>query len=363
MIIEIDPLDTLFFRDGKPFSMGEETWADGVFPPFPSVIYGALRTAYFANHIKDIGKANTAEDPTKDLEPEKGLRIRGIYLKHGEHFYVPLPLDCVREKNGEKDKAFVLQTTKINANASCNCTTEYILTDNKEVENIEGAILRISVLQDYLKDEADSKFSIKMFSDLLLTESKIGIGRNDQTHSSEENRLYRVGMRRLEDSFYNKLKIIVEFDFERLDDFPSEGILKLGGENKAAAYQKINEDISVCEPKIEGQKFKLYLLTPALFKKGWIPEWLDGQTLNGTYNGIKLRLLTASIGKYISIGGFDMEAKKPKPMRKAVPAGSVYYFEFEGDKGEVIKHFHKESLSEYDTKKEGYGISFVGGVK
>ena len=49
MIIQIDPLDTLFFRNGKPFTMGEETWADAVFPPYPSVVYGALRSAYFSN--------------------------------------------------------------------------------------------------------------------------------------------------------------------------------------------------------------------------------------------------------------------------------------------------------------------------
>ncbi len=352
MIIEIDPLDTLLFRDGKPFSMGEEDWADGIFPPFPSVIYGALRTAYFASHIEKIGKANTGKD-----DPTNDLRIRGIYLKHGEDIYVPLPLDCVREKGGEEDKAFVLQMAKINGNVSCNCPTEYILKDNKEVENIEGGILRISVLEDYLQNETDSKFSIKMFSDLLLTESKIGIGRNNQTHSSDESRLYRVGMIRL-----NNIKILVDFD--GLDDFPSEGVLKLGGENKAAAHQKSDEDVSVCEPEIKGDKFKLYLLTPAFFKKGWIPDWLDDKAFNGTYKGIKLRLLTASIGKYISIGGFDMKERKPKRMRKAVPAGSVYYFGFEGDKEKVIECFHKKSLSEYDnTQKEGYGITFVGGVK
>ena len=32
MIIEMNPLDTLFFRDGKPFSMGDETWADAIRP-------------------------------------------------------------------------------------------------------------------------------------------------------------------------------------------------------------------------------------------------------------------------------------------------------------------------------------------
>ena len=49
MRIRIKALDTLFFRDGKPFTSGEETWADGTFPPYPSVLYGALRTWFITN--------------------------------------------------------------------------------------------------------------------------------------------------------------------------------------------------------------------------------------------------------------------------------------------------------------------------
>lgn len=43
----MEAFDTLFFRDGKPFSMGDDVWANGVFPPYPSTLYGALRASYF----------------------------------------------------------------------------------------------------------------------------------------------------------------------------------------------------------------------------------------------------------------------------------------------------------------------------
>ena len=35
-IIEIEALDTLFFRDGKPFTMGQDTVGESIFPPHPS---------------------------------------------------------------------------------------------------------------------------------------------------------------------------------------------------------------------------------------------------------------------------------------------------------------------------------------
>ena len=40
----IDPLDLLLFREAKPFSPGEGSWAKGLFPPLPSTVFQALRS-------------------------------------------------------------------------------------------------------------------------------------------------------------------------------------------------------------------------------------------------------------------------------------------------------------------------------
>ncbi|MDY6993910.1 MAG: type III-B CRISPR module-associated Cmr3 family protein, partial [Pseudomonadota bacterium] len=96
MNIRIRPLDTFFFRDGKPFSSGQETWADGVFPPSPSTLYGALRAIYFSHHPEQFKKANTVEDPSLNL------KIKGIFLEIGEQRYLPLPNDCVVTKEGNE---------------------------------------------------------------------------------------------------------------------------------------------------------------------------------------------------------------------------------------------------------------------
>lgn len=364
MIIEIEPLDTLFFRDGKPFSMGEEVWADGIFPPSPSVIYGALRSAYFANNINELDKANDEScDPTKDL------KITGIYYRFEYANYLPLPLDLVQKKFRSKDEKNLEQINKIYKLVSLTCSQDKsfysslnmpaILRHNEEVESIEDGIIECPHFETYLTGFTEG-FECKRLSDLIEREPKRGIGRENSTHSADEGKIYRVGMQRL-----NGLKIIVEFEGLKIDE---EGFLKLGGEGKAISYKQSNK---VCEgnPKINGNRFKLYLSTPAIFENGWIPGWLKEETAKdgtklfaGTYEGIRLQLLTAAVGKPTSIGGFDMKVKKPKPMRKAVPAGSVYYFEFEGcDVEKVIKTFDKKSISDFNSK-EGFGIGFVGGV-
>ena len=53
----------------------------------------------------------------------------------------------------------------------------------------------------------------------------------------------------------------------------------------------------------------------------------------------------------------------PKPMKRAVPAGSVYYFETKVSFEKVLELFHGQSLSD-DRKQEGFGLSYIaGGIK
>ena len=85
--------DTLFFRDGRPFTMGEDTYAEGgTFPPSPSVLFGALCSAF------------TSENPNI----WQNLTIKGFCLKssNDKHQWFPLPKDIVvtKKKNVEKLK-------------------------------------------------------------------------------------------------------------------------------------------------------------------------------------------------------------------------------------------------------------------
>ncbi|MDK2836502.1 MAG: CRISPR-associated protein Cmr3 [Thermosediminibacterales bacterium] len=362
MFIKIEALDTLFFRDGRPFTMGSETWANGIFPPPPSVIYGALRSAYFAENIDELHKAKTEEDPTRNL------KINGIFLNIGESIYYPLPLDCVKHKKSEEDKcAFMLSLDDNNVISSC--LTQMLLKspDNREVETVEGGILDSISFEDYLSLRGKN-FFYKKISEYVLLEAKIGIGKNKQTLTTdvENGRLHRVGMNRLASRMgtgreTETLSLVVDFTGLRL---PERGFLRLGGEGKAAFYNRIEDLDIVKSAGLKGKRFKLVLTTPAIFERGWMPRWINRERLKGEYEGIKLKLLTAAVGKYLSIGGFDIKDKKPKPMRRAVPTGSVYYFELfnERDMAKVADVFNYKSISDYN-REEGYGVAFVGGVE
>lgn len=348
MRVEITPIDTLFFRDGKPFTMGTDTWGSGIFPPYPSMVYGALRSLYFSHHIEQLNKANTSEDPTVHL------KIKGLYLKNENSFLFPVPLDCVETVN--ERKTLVLELKKIEF--LCNCPSEYMLIHgiSEKVKNPENGWLSFDNLVNYLNGDYE-KLSYRSLSDFVKEEPKIGIGRNNFTKSVEEGMLYRIGTKRLINT-----SIIV--DIEGLS-LPESGLMKIGGEGRPARF-KCFKDCNIPAPtSINKKLIKLYLLTPAIFNKGWLPDSIDENNLTGEINGIKVKLLTSAIGKPLYIGGFDIKSGKPKQMKKAVPSGSIYIFEVLDEVSEEdIKALHNTSISDGEEyKKQGFGIVYLANIK
>jgi len=371
-MIELDALDTLFFRDGKPFSMGEDTWAESLFPPPPSVIYGALRTAYFSEDINNLAAANTENDPTQNLT------IKNICYKFSNqtNLYYPAPLDMVestektkgakrkelREKSHSVEKLEL--TDSANRYSSLNPKYHILLHKTKEVEPVESGFLEKSSLESYLQFGLASK--VMKLSDLIISEPKVGIGRNNDTHTTNDTgMLYRVGQKRpAMVRQQGKMNIVVEFESKNIF-FPERGIMRLGGEGKTISYQNLGHseiDISSLRSS-ESNRFKLYLLTPAVFDQGWLASWME----QGEYDGVQFKFLGAAVGKPILIGGFDMKAGRPKAMRKAAPAGSVYFFELKNGTVKsnftnLTQAFHKKSLSNKNlsNRNEGLGITFLG---
>lgn len=355
MIIEIEAHDTLFFRDGKPFTMGEDVWANGNFPPSPSVIYGALRAIYFGNNTKELSKANTKDDPTNNLN------IKSIYFKFDNNSYLPAPLDIVKTKD-KNDEFCFLNLKENDSKFISSIKTKYILSSDKNVENIENGLISInSFNQDFIKGERSNSTSkyFKKLSEFVELEPKTGIGRNKDTLTTREGNIYRVAMMRIK-----KLKIVV--DFENLE-IPDNGIIRLGGEGKTASYRSIESKIIIDADKIQIREnliFCLYLSTPAIFKNGCLPDWIDPSTLEVNKSDFDIEFLTVMMGKTQFIGGFDIVNNKPKPMKKAVSSGTVYYFQAksQSDFKKFLDKFHGKSISE-ELSEQGFGISYIGVIK
>ncbi|MGQ9609370.1 MAG: type III-B CRISPR module-associated protein Cmr3 [bacterium] len=356
MKIFIKPNDTLFFRDGKPFTMGEQTEGSGIFPPFPPTVYGAIRAKYIAEKggLKKFLNGEMRSEIGTDKE-KGAFRIKNILISNNNNTLYPAPRDIVRSSHDGNihrlvKKENILISPMINLNLLWSCV------DGKVEYNEKDYITQDSIIS-YLEGK-DKDLIVINQSNFVVNEPKVGIGRNPKTRTSEESKLYRISMYRLKDGY----GLLV--DFEGIE-ISSSGLIRLGGEGKTANYTVTNNEFSINTKLISEyidreRQFKLYLASPTIFKNGWVPDQLDTKTMIWNYKNLKLRLITTAIGKPINIGGWDIVSNAPKVMRRAVPSGSVYYFELiDGSGAEVLKELNCQNISDF-LPEEGFGYCLIG---
>lgn len=355
MQIDIRPFDTLFFRDGKPFSQGEEVWANGLFPPPPSVLYGALRTAYFSRYLSDLPQAGTAQDPSAELS------IQSMFLHKAGKAYVPCPYDVVARKGSED--IGMLEMHDFSGVASSLPLPNALCPPAGFAPAIPLGGKYYIPLEEFLRylQHANLPEQVCKMENFVVREPKIGLTRSIQTGSAEEGKLYRVEL------FRPKSDVGILLDWSATNGakftLPSEGFFNMGGEAKSVWYTSSSKQVEVALPTLEGNLFKVVLCTPALFERGWLPTGIDPYTLRGQWRGHSVEVLAAALDRPTHLGGFDMKLNRPKAMRRAVPAGAVYYLKTESeDLSAVLQAFHGQCLSEFDLDRQGFGLAYVGKV-
>lgn len=417
MWIEIKPLDVLFFRDAYPFSAGEAHRARTQFPPLPTTIQGAIRTATLAPQLASLGASfadynatdsngNETADASEleQLRSELGdattygqLRLRGPFLvaSAGETpatLWFPTPLDVLVE-NGT-GKQIVLQPapdafpgTQWNAPkpASSGFPTPLVAVGERPQEP-KFRYVHLEQLNNYLQRKDLGAISKKeqreQQEELNFTEQRFGIQIDRKTGTVAPHMLYTAEVIRLKAGDTLLLKV-------ECPHFPSQGLLWLGGEGRAVRYESIEpaEDsrLESFHSLIDGPirddlrqqvektgRFKLYLVKPAIFRNGWLPDFIDPNTLElnpdayPALQGVQFRLVSASVGKPFPVGGWDLAAHVPKSMFKAVPAGSTYYFELmAGEADAIFDAFHFQPLVSNasegsELRKLGFGLTLIG---
>lgn len=355
MTIEINAFDTLFFKDSKPFSMGEDVWASGIFPPAPSVFYGMIQSTYAAEN-------NIA--PKDILDATRNLVINSIFLKLNDDLLLPFPADTFAVD--EKQVAFHLQkaqrlqvrNNQLSSSLSGKGFPKILHANtHKKIKDYFGkAFLTMESYNEYANGSNEIYFY--KLNDFLSLEAKVGIGKELATNTTSEGKFYRVGMIRPATIAGNgqryKLSFVINFEGIKLSD--ESKLLRLGAEYKAAFFNSIKKP-QIPIPEIKSEYLCMYLSTPALFKNGSIPDFLNSKN----FEGIDLELISCAIGKPVYLGGFDMVKRYPKPMRRAVPAGSVYYLRSK-QANLLAQKLHNTSISEFDCSKIGFGNVLIGSL-
>jgi CRISPR-associated protein Cmr3 len=324
MYLFLEAIDVWLFRDGRPFDARSDHRAESLFPPFPSVMQGAIRSHHLVVKNVDLRDSKQIESAVGTTDDYKTLRLRGPFLakKEGEKVirYLPVPAHAVPGKDGyialtPRDQPDIVKTS---------APTPMLLLSNEEPQKKEfGQWLREDRLRELSKLGAKSVVTGELETNLFAREPRLGIARDDARRTTEEGALYEVEFIRP----HNDIGLFVEV--EGYDGWPQTGIMRIGGEGRGARFEEVKAEPWPVPSGSLPKRFLIYFATPTYFAQGWQPD-----SWRRFFEG-EVTLQTAAVNRFQSLGGFDWakdpkDPKAHKPARRYVPAGAVYFFTSDG---------------------------------
>lgn len=295
--------------------MDSESWSEGIFPPHPATVYGFLRSVYFEINMDDFSKANTSEDPTSNLRVHEFNLVRKNERTQAFEKIFPVPAALIK-----KDDATHCPSLKEYKGHS-NYPFSHILSTDMEGKYESYKTLDYiteTQLDTFLKGSKKSMATIPLHK-WLLTEERLGIAKDISTGVTKDGHLYRMqftnGWYKDKDENYS-LHFHVCFSGLELPEVHSR---RLGGEAKLARLEKImpQDTLQGAGELLHHEVDLLYLTSPAIVG--------SLEKLKADFRANNLEILAIANLKNHAIGGWDIQEKKPKPMRSALPAGSVLY--------------------------------------
>lgn len=338
----LEPVDVWLFRDGRPFSAGEEHLARSLFPPSPLTVQGALRSLILGHDRVSWEEYRTqASSEARDLGQKIGypagpgrqaslgsFSMAGPFVaryKRGRvERYTPLPADVVQ--HAEQGYYFALQPAKgppFKADWPMNGLFPLWPGPTEDIESLKsGGWLSEQALDNYFQG---LYFSPLASESLFGGEPRFGIALDYSTRTPVKHMLYQAEFVRPDSTPNEEVGLLVRLDGVKLPS--DEGVMAMGGEAKGARY-RILKDSDVIAGAGVGQptsRLKIVFLTPAWFSDGWQP--VDGNAGWSRLLGNSVRLVAVATGRPQHIGGWDLAENWHKSMAAYVPAGSVYFFE------------------------------------
>lgn len=365
--LRLDPLDVLFFRDGRPF--GAANRVEGGLPN-PQTLAGAVRTAMLGHYgmrgadFKDfhsrMQKGATAVEALAEIRPEAAwvgsTRFRGpwIGLKVGKDRVEPLlpqPMTTVKPKD-ETGKVF-LRSKPLDEGVLPGWDGPLLPLWKKGRPDGKATrgLLTLTALRSFLQGDDVSLEQLYKPDELFGHDNRVGIAVNKDTLTSEEGQIYGIRMLALKpaaglkDETRAEAPVCLYAEMQPGAGAPAElpglGLLPLGGEGRYVGVKSVKAQAWPTAGAVQGRSL-LYLATPAVFP--------GGGTLPSV-NGLTVKAAASSAPSAVS--GWDVAANGPRPTRFAIPAGAVYFVEAAGPDFDSL-------CSDAALAQEGWGFALQG---
>jgi CRISPR-associated protein Cmr3 len=343
---KIEPLDTLLFREAKPFSPGEGAWAKGMFPPMPNAVFQALRSTLGKNHppLEFIGPFLLEETPQGDElwlpTPKDLLCVTTTDNDNHKDFHDWKRLVCLQALNNQNNQSSEWEYISYGSSSLSSDIMPMVPPWNKN-EFISGRPkpwIKASALIRYLQGEDltnpddfhDDPWSVQVLPHIHMKPGERQV-------KDEDGYFTEVAIR-----LHSNWKLVAAMNVNL-----ESSVVRLGGEGHRALVSSIeipdwNQIENFRQPS-KTSNTKAYLLTPGLGE--------SSDCVYGAYpDSWRQYLLSCATDKAILWGGKSSQTNTPMlPQRAFVPPGTVYLFKDSNDIGRVLPSHYFQSEMEQNT--------------
>jgi CRISPR-associated protein Cmr3 len=393
--LQLSPVDAWFFRDGRPYNASESNQTDVVslFPPPATTLVGAIRAALARSKGWD-GRSNWDNNKTlaevlgKSFDDLGALSFRGPWLVRSEdncktEFLFPMPLHVLGELRAKTPEEQARENIESSEDDALLWEPHCLLTPPGHTSLCDLGDVRLPVphqktanglkepsslwvtqtgLELILKGQLPGLSHIVAADRLWKHEVRVGLQRCEETRTTKEGALYSPRFVRL------KRGVSVVMSVTGLPgDWQVPELLPLGGEGRLADCQSHQplDFPDVLKAPTDGQRsgdqsfrIAVVLLTPLLpddgeKSRGLVVVPSPGQKFFQTEG---TTVISACVGKPLSLGGWNSLERRPLDLRPVVPAGSVWFLEVDN-----LPAFAESAANGFGLKtKYGFGQVAIG---
>jgi CRISPR-associated protein Cmr3 len=364
---EIQGLDPMLFSDGRPLSAG--AFSAGLPLPMPSSLAGAARTRHGQDHT-----GRWAGNP----ETVRQLSVHGPFLLMRDltggmvDWLMPAPADAVEmqpAENGEHRTIRWQQPLEVPAGAQVSSDGDgspvgLATPDLRKPYKNACPLWRWSELSAWLTEPGDRVVPEQGWGVLgTPVEMRTHVSLDPDSGTAADGMLFTTKGRRWlvpapdDQRVLGSLSVVLRTEATDI----TSGMDAMGGERRMVSWSPCREALPRCPERVlaaaEAGAVRLMLITPAHFSAGSIPSTPFGAPEGSEIVGqVNYRPQVVS--------GWDMEHRRPKPTRRLVPAGAMFFLRLGGDRATRRRWAEQVWLAPVSENaqacRDGFGLAVLG---
>lgn len=389
----IESLAPLVFRSGKPF--GSQASAQDVSFPLPSAGAGLVRYLSLSQaNDEQVLSLSKKDFDNANYQAVLSIQSQGPFLvrysdENDIEILVPKPANALYFENkqtGEKELIRLEPKAFEQEGELCGSDLPQGLLHVQMTKELKGKPAKGALfwtLQDFMAWQNGKDLEFKQVDNNGLTsipiELRTHVAIDDDSLASADGMLfqtasYDLAHQKTQDGWDKKRLGFLVQTKENL----KQDLATLGGERRLSHLKPVNLKnntslpIEITQDDVDqinqGKGFSVSFMTPCIFEQGALPKWIDKATLMGELPNakIKVQLKAMAIDRWQAVSGWDSLLWKPKATRKAISAGSVYWFEIiEGqfDVPTLQQLSHTIWSDHQQDKNDGFGLAVLSAWK